>query len=75
MSTATFNAESSPDLAQSCARLLRPIARLAFEGGLPVDELEAVMRQVVLQEAQAAAGWNKRWARVNRLHTPVVAHA
>jgi hypothetical protein len=57
---------SSQDLAKSCERLFRPIARLALENGLPMEELEAAMRQVILQEAKAAATWGQR---NNRMHS------
>jgi hypothetical protein len=68
MPPALLSFESTDDLARSCERLFRPIARLALENGLPMDELEAVMRQVILQEARAAAGWSERHSRVSRLY-------
>jgi hypothetical protein len=68
MPPATLEFETAQDLAQSCERLFRPIARLALENGLPMAELEAVMRQVILQEARAAAGWSQRHSRVSRLY-------
>jgi hypothetical protein len=64
----TLNFESADDLAHSCERLFRPIARLALENGLPTEELEAVMRQVILQEARAAAGLQLRNSRINHLY-------
>jgi alkylhydroperoxidase/carboxymuconolactone decarboxylase family protein YurZ len=68
MPPATLEFETAQDIAQSCERLFRPIARLALENGLPMEELEAAVRQVILQEAKAAAGWTQRYSRMHRLY-------
>ncbi|MGL4576968.1 MAG: hypothetical protein ACRCV9_19425 [Burkholderiaceae bacterium] len=68
MPPVTLDFESTHDLAQSCERLFRPIARLALENGLPTEELEAVMRQVILQETKAAQQLSKRHARMQRFY-------
>jgi hypothetical protein len=62
-------------MAETCERLLRPIARLALESGMTAEELEALIRQVVLEERRAVADWNKRWARLSSTQIYGMGHA
>lgn len=56
-----------PRTPQTCENLLRPIARFALENGMCLEELQALMRQVALEEQRRAAHWHQRSAQVQSL--------